>query len=73
MKLLKWLSVVVGALLALMGAIWILQGINVLGGSFMSGQLFWAAMGAIALIFGIVLLTFGTRRPRAAPPPSGRS
>ncbi len=71
--MLKWLSVVVGALLALIGIIWILQGINVLGGSFMSGQLFWAAMGAIALIFGTVLLTYGARRPKATPPPSGRS
>jgi hypothetical protein len=57
---------VVGALLALIGIIWILQGINVLGGSFMSGQLFWAAMGAIALIIGIGLLVFGAQRQGTA-------
>jgi hypothetical protein len=33
---------VLGALLILIGAIWILQGINVLAGSFMTGQLRWA-------------------------------
>ena len=60
----KWLSVVLGILLALIGIIWILQGVNVLGGSFMSGQLFWAAMGAIALGVGVGLVLIGRRRSR---------
>ena len=61
----KWLSVVLGILLALMGIIWILQGLNVLGGSFMSGQWFWAAMGAIALGVGVGLVLIGRRRSSA--------
>ncbi|OGF57343.1 MAG: hypothetical protein A2Z21_02345 [Candidatus Fraserbacteria bacterium RBG_16_55_9] len=58
----KWLSVVLGILLALLGIIWILQGVNVLGGSFMSGQPFWAAMGTVALVVGVSLVLLGKRR-----------
>jgi hypothetical protein len=52
---------VLGILLALMGAAWFLQGINVLPGSIMSGQMQWAVYGAIAVIFGIVLLVSANR------------
>ena len=58
----RWLRVALGVLLSLIGIIWILQGINVLGGSFMSGQYFWAGMGVIALAIGIGLLVL--RNPR---------
>ena len=33
---------ILGAVLVLLGAIWFLQGINVLPGSFMTGQIRWA-------------------------------
>jgi hypothetical protein len=33
---------IAGAILVLFGAIWFLQGINVLPGSFMTGQIRWA-------------------------------
>jgi hypothetical protein len=46
----------VGALLLMFGVIWILQGINVLPGSFMTGQIKWAVYGAIAAAAGIGLL-----------------
>ncbi|MBI3660469.1 hypothetical protein HY230_08370 [Candidatus Acetothermia bacterium] len=59
----KWISIVVGVLLALIGLIWTLQGINVLGGSFMSGQPFWAVMGVIAIVLGVGLVIFSVRRP----------
>ena len=52
---------VVGAVLALLGIVWILQGINVLPGSFMTGQVKWAYYGAIALVSGCVML-FAARR-----------
>ena len=52
---------VVGAVLALLGVIWILQGINVLPGSFMTGQIKWAYYGAIALVAGCVML-FAAKR-----------
>jgi hypothetical protein len=50
-----------GALLVLMGGVWILQGINVLPGSFMTGQTRWAVYGAIAAVVGIVLLVVARR------------
>jgi hypothetical protein len=52
---------IVGSLLALGGLIWILQGVNVLPGSFMSGDLRWAWRGAGSLIVGIVLIVISFR------------
>ena len=53
---------VVGAFAVLMGAIWFLQGINVLPGSFMTGQTRWAVYGAIAVVLGLVILMRANRR-----------
>ena len=55
---------IIGAVLILLGAVWILQGINVLPGSFMTGQIQWAVYGAIAVCIGGVML-FSARRQRA--------
>jgi len=52
---------VVGVLLLLVGAIWFLQGINVLPGSFMTGQLKWAVYGGIAFACGAALLLLARR------------
>ena len=54
---------IVAVLLVLSGAIWFLQGINVLPGSFMTGQIRWAVYGSIAIAAGIALL-LGINRPR---------
>ena len=53
---------VLAILLIVIGTIWILQGINVLPGSFMTGQIQWAYRGAIAAIAGVLLLVVGKRR-----------
>jgi hypothetical protein len=45
-----------------MGCVWVLQGINVLPGSFMTGQTKWAAYGALLLLVGIGLLIAANRR-----------
>jgi hypothetical protein len=58
----RWVLIVVGALLVLTGVVWILQGIGMLPGSVMTGQSFWAWMGLLALIGGLALLFFGLRR-----------
>jgi len=44
---------VVGVLLMLTGAVWFLQGINVLPGSFMTGQMRWAIYGGLAFVAGV--------------------
>ena len=54
---------IVGVLCVLIGCIWILQGINVLPGSFMTGQTKWAIYGAIVLVAGVGVLVAGNRRP----------
>lgn len=53
---------VLGVLCALVGCIWVLQGINVLPGSFMTGQTKWAAYGAAMVVIGIVLFVWAGRR-----------
>ena len=55
---------VVGALCMLLGGVWILQGINVLPGSFMTGQTKWAVYGALLLVAGVgLLIAANGRRP----------
>jgi hypothetical protein len=46
---------IIGTLLIVFGIIWFLQGINILPGSFMTGQMQWALYGGIAFAAGIVL------------------
>ena len=53
---------ILGALCLLMGGVWFLQGINVLPGSFMTGQTKWAVYGALLFIVGIGVLAVGRRR-----------
>jgi hypothetical protein len=53
---------VAGVLCSLMGGVWFLQGINVLPGSFMTGQTKWAIYGAVLLLIGVGLLILGNRR-----------
>ena len=55
---------IVGVLLVLMGGVWILQGINVLPGSFMTGQTKGAVIGAITAVIGIALVVLARRGPR---------
>jgi uncharacterized membrane protein HdeD (DUF308 family) len=50
-----------GVLLVLMGGVWILQGINVLPGSFMTGQSKWTVYGIVAAVAGVVLLVVARR------------
>ena len=51
-----------GVILVLMGAIWFLQGINILPGSFMTGQIQWAVYGGIAVVVGVLLVARARRR-----------
>lgn len=54
---------IVGALIALAGAIWILQGTNVIvSGSFMTGSQIWVVIGAVAVVGGVALSWVGWSR-----------
>jgi hypothetical protein len=52
---------IVACLFVLAGGVWFLQGINVLPGSFMTGQIRWAIYGGIAVAAGIALLKVANR------------
>ncbi len=53
--------IVISVLLLLTGAIWILQGINILPGSFMTGEMFWAYAGIVTALIGGGLLRIALR------------
>lgn len=56
---------IVGTLLAAAGGIWFLQGVGVLPGSFMTGQVRWAWYGAATILGGVLVIVVARRRPRA--------
>jgi hypothetical protein len=52
-----WVSLVVGSLIALIGLVWIGQGVGLIGGGFMSGNGIWAVVGLVlAVIGGLVVV-----------------
>jgi hypothetical protein len=52
---------VFGVLLVLNGLVWILQGANILLGSFMSGQPQWILWGTVSAGIGAGLIGWGKR------------
>ena len=58
----RWLALVGGGILDAVGVVWILQGLDLLKGSFMTGRSFWAWMGALAVLLGLPLVARGLRR-----------
>jgi hypothetical protein len=57
----KPVRVALGAFLVLIGVFWFLQGIDVLGGSVMSGVTLWAVVGPVVAVVGLVLAVSGLR------------
>ena len=53
----------VAILLDLAGTVWILQGVGVIPGSFMTGQIVWSVIGAVLLAVSGVLYVLALRRP----------
>lgn len=52
---------ILGILLILGGGIWFLQGINILPGSFMTGQIEWAIYGLLLAALGLGLIARARR------------
>jgi hypothetical protein len=52
---------VVGILLLAIGTVWFLQGVNILPGSFMTGQIQWAYRGGAVAAVGLIALVFASR------------
>jgi hypothetical protein len=61
---------IVGGLMTLVGLVWILQGVNVLPGSFMSGNSLYAVLGLVLVVVGGTVLVLTNRRSRL---PSGQN
>jgi len=56
---------IVGVVLALVGLLWFLQGIGLIGGSFMTGQPVWAVIGLVLLTLAGRLLVEALRGNRS--------
>ena len=65
MKYLKMAGVIIGALSVLMGVVWVFQGINVLPGSFMTGDINWSYRGGVLAVVGLVVLLLSLRKSGA--------
>jgi hypothetical protein len=50
------------AVLALVGGVWVGQGLGFIGGSFMTGSPFWAIVGAGLLVLAAALVIAERRR-----------
>jgi len=50
-----------GVVLDLTGVVWILQGFDVLPGSFMTGQMMWAYIGIAVSMIGSVMIWIAVR------------
>ncbi|MEU4235575.1 hypothetical protein AB0F17_65900 [Nonomuraea sp. NPDC026600] len=59
-----WIFLVLGVLLILVGGLWTLQGLGIVGGSVMSGVTLWAIIGPVVLIIGLVIAFLGIRQRR---------
>lgn len=62
----KTVTLVLGCLLVIIGAVWFFQGIGSLAGSPMTGVSFWAFAGVVVLLVGAYLLLRGLRGRRGS-------
>ena len=65
----KYVKVALGAIAVvacLLGCVWILQGVNILPGSFMTGDIRWAYRGAVVAAIGIALFLVARYKRRLA-------
>jgi len=56
------LLVAAGSLVTVAGVVFTLQGVGVIGGSFMSGTTAWAIAGPVIALAGLALVVLGLRR-----------
>ena len=61
-------KVAVGVVLTLVGLLFAGQGLNLVPGSFMTGDRTWFWVGLVLVVVGVVLVVTGLRRGPAARP-----
>ncbi|QWZ07823.1 hypothetical protein KRR39_20925 [Nocardioides panacis] len=61
----KTLTITLGVLMVVIGAVWTFQGLGYLKGSPMTGVELWAILGPLVAGLGVALAIVGVRSPRA--------
>ena len=64
----RTVTLVIGVVLVLLGLLWILQGLDVIGSSGMSGHGIWAVIGLVIGALGVFLVVRTLRTPPAREP-----
>jgi hypothetical protein len=60
----KLVLIVIGAVVAVTGAVWTLQGMGYISGSFMTGATLWAVIGPVVLLAGLLIMIAALRGRR---------
>ncbi|WP_346231487.1 hypothetical protein [Parafrigoribacterium mesophilum] len=60
--------IVVGGIAVIIGGVFAGQGMNLIPGSFMTGNRMWLYIGLTVAVVGVILVVLGLRRPRAGRP-----
>ena len=58
----RGLALALGIVLLLVGALWTFQGLGYVGGSPMTGVTFWAVVGPLVALLGLLLAVMGGRK-----------
>jgi hypothetical protein len=64
----KWVLIIIGILLLLMGTVWILQGLGLYPVGFMAHQMKYAYYGILVDVIAVGLIVFALRRRKKLPP-----
>ncbi|MET8283481.1 hypothetical protein [Micromonospora sp. NPDC005174] len=59
-----WLTLTLGLLAVVVGAVWTVQGLGYVDGSVMTDETLWAVLGPIVALAGLVALWLGLRSRR---------
>jgi hypothetical protein len=62
MQILRVIATILAGPFLLIGIVWVLQGVNILPGSFMTGDIIWAVYGAPMALVGAALVWWVNRR-----------
>lgn len=60
--------ITIGVIAVIVGGVFAGQGMNLIPGSFMTGNRMWLSIGLILVVVGIILVVLGLRRPRTGRP-----
>ncbi|MET8041010.1 hypothetical protein ABZU25_09095 [Micromonospora sp. NPDC005215] len=59
-----WLSLTLGLVAVVIGAVWTVQGLGYVTGSVMTDERIWAVLGPLVALAGLVVLWLGLRSRR---------